>query len=53
MLAEIKGRLARNRTTAPLFDTPRFCRNMERAYKAMWDVYAAGEAPKMLIIKED
>ena len=28
--------------TAPLFDTARYVRNLERAYRAMWDLHAAG-----------
>ncbi len=47
-LAAIRGRLAQNRLTAPLFDTPRFARNLEGAYKEMWRLYLAGEAPRMI-----
>ena len=34
-LASLRERLAQARKTAPLFDTPRFIRNLERAYEAM------------------
>jgi predicted O-linked N-acetylglucosamine transferase (SPINDLY family) len=34
-LTEIKTRLAANRATAPLFDTERFTRNIERAFEAI------------------
>ena len=44
-LAEVHGRLARNRLTGPLFDLPRFVRNLERAYGIMWQRYVSGEAP--------
>ena len=36
LLTELKAKLARQRTTMPLFDTPRLCRNIERAYREMW-----------------
>jgi predicted O-linked N-acetylglucosamine transferase (SPINDLY family) len=36
-LAEIRTKLANNRDTSPLFDTDRFCRNLESAYQGMWD----------------
>ncbi|MBN3957411.1 TIGR03032 family protein [Nostoc sp. NMS8] len=47
-LQELKQRLAQNRTTYPLFDTPRFTRNLELAYFAMWEIYAAGNPPKAI-----
>jgi len=34
-LRTLKERLAKNRTTAPLFDTARFTRNLEAAFRAM------------------
>jgi predicted O-linked N-acetylglucosamine transferase (SPINDLY family) len=34
-LAALRARLAQNRLTAPLFDTPRFARGLEAAYLAM------------------
>ena len=34
-LAMYRTRLARNRETTALFDTPRFCRSLEAAYEAM------------------
>jgi len=36
-LAAIKARLAANRLTHPLFDTPRLCRNLEAVYIDMWE----------------
>ena len=44
-LAEIRQRLARNRRTAPLFDTTRFTRHLEAAYQAMHARYQAGLPP--------
>lgn len=35
-LVAIRQKLAENRSTAALFDTPRFTRNLEVAYEAIW-----------------
>ena len=51
LLGEIKARLAQNRTTFPLFDTERFCRNLESAYVSMWQRYQRGEPPKGFAVK--
>ena len=42
---EVRARLQHNRDTAPLFDTPRFARNLERAYEAMIERARAGLPP--------
>ncbi len=47
-LRAFRERLARNRTTEPLFDTARFTRGLEDAYRQMWDLYRAGEAPRRI-----
>ncbi|TWA86938.1 putative O-linked N-acetylglucosamine transferase (SPINDLY family) [Azospirillum brasilense] len=44
-LAAYRRRLEAARTTAPLFDSPRFTRHLERAYRTMWDRHAAGLPP--------
>ena len=44
-LAGYKLRLAAQRATAPLFDSGRFCRNLEAAYETMWDRTQRGEPP--------
>ncbi len=49
-LALIKHRLAENRLTQALFDTPRFARGLEAAYEAMYDRYQAGLAPDHIYI---
>ena len=49
-LAELRRRLSRNRDTAPLFDTPRFVRNLEAAYEAMWSIHVARGAPRLIEI---
>jgi len=45
VLGELRERLAANRGTAPLFDTPRSTRHLERAYELMWEHYLRGEPP--------
>src|SRR6185436_7102323 len=45
-LAAIKAKLARNRTTHPLFDTPRFTRDLEAAYRIMWERTQRGQQPE-------
>jgi len=45
-LAELRGRLERNRLTAPLFDIERYRRHLEAAYETMWERHLRGEAPQ-------
>ncbi len=42
MLNAIKVKLATNRLTSPLFDTPLFTKNLEAAYVKMYENYLAG-----------
>jgi len=49
-LRAVRGRLARNRTTHPLFDTKGFTRHIEAAYATMWERYQRGEAPKAFAV---
>jgi protein O-GlcNAc transferase len=51
-LGELRRKLADQRTTWPLFDTARLVRNLERAYRAMWDVYASGRPPQPLAVTD-
>jgi predicted O-linked N-acetylglucosamine transferase (SPINDLY family) len=51
-LMEIRQKLERNLHTEPLFDTPRFVKNLEKAYQEMWRIYKTGEKPKMIEVKE-
>ena len=46
VLAEVRGRLARNRSTAALFDLERFRRHLEAAYLTMWETWQRGERPR-------
>jgi predicted O-linked N-acetylglucosamine transferase (SPINDLY family) len=45
-LAAIKDKLARQRTTYPLFSTERFTRHLEAAYTTMWQRSQRGEPPQ-------
>ncbi len=45
-LDAVRAKLARNRDTAPLFDSPRFTRHLEAAYTTMWERWQRGEAPE-------
>ena len=44
-LERLRGRLLRNRTTAPLFDMPRYSRHLEAAYLEMVRRWQAGLPP--------
>jgi protein O-GlcNAc transferase len=45
-LADLRHKLALNRETSPLFDTPRFARHLEAAFQRMWALWASGEEPQ-------
>ncbi|HEY0833504.1 MAG TPA: glycosyltransferase, partial [Azospirillum sp.] len=47
-LAALRERLAAGRDSAPLWDTDRLARALERAYAAMWAIHAAGEPPRAI-----
>jgi predicted O-linked N-acetylglucosamine transferase (SPINDLY family) len=38
-LAGLRARLVANRDTMPLFDTPRYVRHLEEAYRWMWETW--------------
>jgi predicted O-linked N-acetylglucosamine transferase (SPINDLY family) len=50
-LAEIRAKLARNRSACPLFDTDRFRRHIEKAYIRMWERHQRGEPPASMVIQ--
>jgi predicted O-linked N-acetylglucosamine transferase (SPINDLY family) len=50
-LAELKGRLERNRPTMPLFDTAQFTRHLESAYTQMYERYQAGLHPEHIHVR--
>jgi predicted O-linked N-acetylglucosamine transferase (SPINDLY family) len=45
LLATLRARLARNRWTHALFDTERSARNIESAYRQMWETWKEGRPP--------
>ncbi|MFO1322774.1 MAG: tetratricopeptide repeat protein [Burkholderiales bacterium] len=49
-LAAVKGKLAANRLTQPLFDSERFCRQLESAYETMWARAQRGEPPQAFAV---
>ena len=50
-LAAIKQKLASDRLITPLFNTPRFTKNLEAAYLKMYDQYQAGLQPESIYIE--
>ena len=52
-LQSYRDRLAENRMTSPLFDTTRFVRNLERAYRSMWENHVAGNPPEAFVVIEN
>jgi len=52
LLKASRDKLARNRLSSPLFDTPRFTRNLERAYVTMWERHQRGEPPESFTVAE-
>jgi predicted O-linked N-acetylglucosamine transferase (SPINDLY family) len=51
-LAGLRERLRANRTSWPLFDTPRFVRNLETAFRTMWQRHAAGLRPETFQVSD-
>jgi len=51
--ASLKGQLAHNKTRTALFDTERFCRNVEAAFGEIWRVSEAGEQPSSFSIEPE
>jgi hypothetical protein len=45
-LAKARARLLAARDTAPLFDTPRLVRELERLFRGMWEEFRAGRLPQ-------
>jgi protein O-GlcNAc transferase len=50
MLAQLRDKLARNRSTAPVFNAGRFCRHLESAYVRMWERSERGETPESFAV---
>ena len=45
-LEAIRYKLVENRNIMPLFDTPRFVKNLEKGYAAIWDLFLSGRNPQ-------
>jgi predicted O-linked N-acetylglucosamine transferase (SPINDLY family) len=50
-MQSVKERLSENLRTAPLFDTPRFTRHLEQAYRKMHERSRAGLAPDHIFVE--
>ena len=46
----IRDKLAAQRLSCPLFDTPRYARKLERAYRMIWDNHLAGNPPREMVV---
>ena len=51
LLGELRARLERNRASAPLFDTDRFRRHIESAYRTMWEIWQRGDKPRAFAVE--
>ena len=51
LLRVLRAKLAAARSTAPLFDTARFTRHLESAYRTMWERNARGDAPDNFAVR--
>lgn len=51
MLAGLRQRIVQGRSTSPLFDTKRFCRNLERAYEEMIRLSLSGAQPSEIDVR--
>jgi protein O-GlcNAc transferase len=50
-LSSLRCRLAANRLRSPLFDAPRYARNLEAAFERMMQIRLAGESPRSFVIR--
>jgi len=53
LAASLKERLAQARASAPLFDGPRFVRQLESAYRLMWRDHRDGTGPRPIRVPPD
>lgn len=51
-LNQIRSKLERVRDSCRLFDSERFTRHIEKAYRTMWDIHQRGEPPKSFAVAE-
>lgn len=51
-LEQLRHKIAVGREAAPLFNSTRYARNLERAYETMVDILKSGEAPRAFVVEE-
>jgi protein O-GlcNAc transferase len=49
----VREKLARNAATYPLFDTKRYARHLESAYREMWRRHEQGLAPDHIKVVDE
>ena len=49
----LRRKISKNRLTHPLFDTPRYVRNLEKAYSQLWHIHSTGQHPRHIEITEN
>lgn len=50
-LSQLRERLCSTGRGAPLFDTARFCRHLEQAYRLMWELQRSGQSAQNLRVQ--
>jgi predicted O-linked N-acetylglucosamine transferase (SPINDLY family) len=53
LISEMRAKLAANRETFPLFDTPRLTRHIETAYTIMWHRHESGLPPESFAVANE
>lgn len=51
-MRNVRHRLRTALPSAPLFSGARFARDLERAYREMWELFVAGEPPRRIVVDE-
>jgi len=51
--SKLKEKLQENKKTKPLFDTQLFTKNLEKAYRKMWENYCDGNKAKFIDLKKE
>ena len=51
-LSQIRGKLEKNRHSFPLFDSLKYVKHLESAYREMWDNYVSGNPPRGFSVRD-
>ena len=51
-LARLRASVARHRDNSPLYDVPRWVKNLERAAALMWDTKHARLEPQYIVVRD-